>query len=317
VNLPQGWLMGSARFLILILILISSPGSGVKAIQQKPTPYIEDIDAGTALTEIASLPKQINEASGLEITSGKHLWTHNDGGLPVLYCLDTTGQLVRTLQLNHPNSGWEDLAQDKNGTLYVGAFGNNKNDKQTLKIYMLPKPDSIRDIVFTAQTITFSYKDQKDFPPAPSKRNFDMDAFIAMNDSLYLFSKNRTTPFTGYSKIYTLPQQPGSYIAVCNDSIYLGKGPMIDNWVTAADISPDGKILVLLSHQYLWLIKNFKENRFSTGKIFRVKLNHFSHKAGVSFLTNTKLCIVDELEMGLIGGKLYTLNLEQVLKNLQ
>jgi hypothetical protein len=140
-----------------------------------------------------------------------------------------------------------------------------------------------------------------------------MDAFAASGDNLYLFTKNRTSPFTGYTKIYTLPVEPGKYTATLTDSIYLGKGPMIDYWVTGADISPDGKTLALLSHEYIWIIRGFSGNKFSTGKIYQLKLNHFSHKAGVCFTTNDTLYIVDELEMEVLGGKLYHLSLKGLL----
>jgi hypothetical protein len=267
------------------------------------------------LQEISSLPKHIKEASGLVITSKGHFWTHNDGGVPILYCLDSTGNVIKTIQLNHPNSGWEDLTLDQHGNLYVGAFGNNKNDKRMLKIYRIPDPETITDKVVIAETISYTYEDQRAYPPPPSGRNFDMDAFVALNDSLYLFSKNRTNPFTGYTRIYRLAQTPGSQTAMLTDSLFLGKGPMMDYWVTGAALSADLKTLVLLSHRCIWLIRNFPGTKFSQGDVLRVDLNHFSHKAGVAFDGNSRLYIVDELEMGVLGGKMYSLDLSGVLKN--
>lgn len=91
--------------------------------------------------EIASLPPQAKEASGLEITNSKSLWTHNDGGVPALFEFDTLGNLVKTLHLNHINAGWEDMTQDDAGNFYIGAFGNNKNNRKNLKIYKIANPD--------------------------------------------------------------------------------------------------------------------------------------------------------------------------------
>jgi hypothetical protein len=284
------------------------------ALQQKPGSS-GTISPVPALKEIASLPKHIREASGLAITASGHLWTHNDGGTPILFCLDTLGNVTRTIQLNHPNSGWEDLTLDKQGNMYVGGFGNNKNDKRTLKIYRIPNPESIAEKIVNAEIIKFTYEDQYEFPPPPQRRNFDVDAFIARNDSLFLFTKNRTSPFSGYSKVYRLSQDAGEQKAVLADSIFLGKGPMMDYWVTGAALSPDEKSLVLLSHRCIWIITGFKGNKFSTGKVTRLDLNHFSHKAGVAFESNSRLFIVDELEMQIIGGKLYTLDLGQVIEN--
>jgi len=276
------------------------------------TSEIAKVNIRSSLHEIAKLPKHIREASGLEITNDKKtLWTHNDGGLPMLYCIDTAGNVLKTIQLNHPNSGWEDLAVDKNGNLYVGAFGNNGNDKKELKIYKIPTPDSVTEKVVSAGIIKYKYADQHAYPPPPHARNFDMDAFIAMGDSLFLFSKNRTEPFTGYTRIYKLSQQPGEQIAIPTDSIFLGNGPMMDHWVTAADVSPDGKVLALLSHACMWLITDFHPGKFSTGKVRRLDFGHLSHKAGVVFKTSTRLYIVDELEFGILGGKLYSVDLSE------
>lgn len=272
----------------------------------------ETIVAGeTLLKEIASLPKHIREASGLEMTPSGNLWTHNDGGLPVLYCVDTTGSVTRAVQLNHPNSGWEDLAMDREGNMYIGAFGNNKNDKQNLKIYKIHNPDSLNGVV-NAEIIRYRYRDQNAYPPIPPQRNFDMDAFVAFDDSLFLFSKNRTEPFTGYTRIYGLSQEPGDQVAAPVDSIYLGDGPMMDFWITGADLSPDAKTLALLSHRYVWIITEFNDHKFSSGRIVRINLSHFSHKAGICFASESKIYIVDELEMGVIGGKLYSLDVREL-----
>jgi hypothetical protein len=305
--------MGSSRLSICLLLFI---GTCINAFcfQQAPS-KLQSVNAGDQLKEIGKVPKQIKEASGLEITNGKNFWTHNDGGVPMLFCLDSVGNLKRTLQLNHPNSGWEDLTLDSDGTLYVGAFGNNNNDKKSLKIYIVPNPDNISEKVYNAGTIEYTYEDQHSYPAPASMKNFDVDAFTAMGDSLYLFTKNRTSPFTGYTKVYALPQKPGKYTAQLIDSIYVGNGNMMDSWVTAADLSPDGKTLALLSHQYIWIIKDFPGTQFSKGKVIRMDLNHLSHKAGLAFKDNSTVYIVDELEYNILGGKVYQLHLDKVLSN--
>jgi hypothetical protein len=269
------------------------------------------------LTEVATLPKTIKEASGLEYSKGKLLWTHNDDGIPALYCLDTLGNLVRAVQLNASNKGWEDLAQDRQGNFYVGGFGNNNNDKKELRIYKIPTPDSIKVPVTQPEIIRFKYSDQSAFPPAPAHKNFDVDAFFAWKEHLYLFTKDRSVPFTGYSKIYRLNQKDTQQTAVLVDSIFVGKGPMINNWITSADISPDEKTIALLFHDRIWFLRGFSDANFSRGKIYQLNLNHYSHKAGICYITNDQIRIVDELEFGLLGGKLYSLDLHPVLNEIQ
>ena len=212
-------------------------------------PGKESIDLGeNALKATGTLPKILKEASGLEISRSGLLWTHNDDRYSILYALDTLGNIRKAVHLNHPNIGWEDLTRDASGNIYIGAFGNNKNDRKNLSIYKIPDPENISKDIVNAQQIEYAYSDQRAFPPTKGKMNFDVDAFTSIGDSLYLFTKNRTEPFTGYTKVYRLPQEPGRHVAVLHDSIYLGNGPMMDYWITSADISPDGKRLVLLSH---------------------------------------------------------------------
>lgn len=267
-----------------------------------------------SLIKTAVLPAQINEASGLAVADQKNFWTHNDDGIPVLYCIDDTGKLIRTLYLNNLNKGWEDLARDKEGNLYVGALGNNKNDRKDLKILIIKNPESFTEKVYNAEVINFTYEDQRDFPPMPAKLNFDSDAMIVHNDSLFIFTKNRTLPFTGYSKVYRLPKIPGQPIATLVDSIYIGKGPMMDDWITGADISPDGTTLALLGHSRIWLITDFRGSRFSTGNVLRIELGNYSHKAGIAFTSANELFIVDEKEFGILGGDLYKLDISAFRK---
>ncbi|HRJ30928.1 MAG TPA: hypothetical protein PLV21_16535 [Cyclobacteriaceae bacterium] len=264
-----------------------------------------------SLSKTGVLPSQVNEASGLALADQQNFWTHNDDGIPVLYCIDRTGKLIRTLYLNNVNKGWEDLARDKEGNLFIGAFGNNKNDRKDLKILLVKNPESISEKIYTAEIINFTYEDQKEYPPTAGNRNFDADALIAFKDSLYIFTKNRTLPFTGFTKVYRLPKTPGHHIAELIDSVYIGKGPMMDDWITGADISQDGTTLALLGHSRIWLIRDFQNSRFSTGSVLRIELGNYSHKAGVTFTSFHELYIVDEKEFGILGGDLYKLDISQ------
>jgi hypothetical protein len=264
------------------------------------------------LRVVAPVPKSLKEASGLELTSSGLLWTHNDDRFAILYGLDTTGGVVKTIHLNHRNKGWEDLTLDSNGNLYIGAFGNNENNRQDLEILKIPPPDGMNDAIVNAEVIRFTYPDQRDFPPHDRNKNFDADAFVSIGDSLYIFTKNRTRPFTGYTKIYRLPSRPGAYEAVLHDSLFLGTDSMLD-WVTSADTSPDGRSLVLLSHNRIWHVTGFPHRRFSGGTIKRFNLNSFSHKAGICFDSDNTFYIIDELELGFLGGKIYTFGLPQAL----
>ncbi|GAB3834198.1 hypothetical protein [Hymenobacter jeollabukensis] len=189
--------------------------------------------------------QEVVESSGLALADADgNLWTHGDGGNTTwLYLVNPQGDLIRT----HPvrgasNVDWEDLAQDRQrGQLFIGDFGNNANKRRDLRVYRLSGPD-----LKQVDTIRFHYPDQKLFPPKKKARNFDCEAFFYHNDSLYLFTKNRGEG--NWVKEYHLPARPGNYVAHLADSI------RINTWITAADISPDGRRVALLGYGHVYLL---------------------------------------------------------------
>jgi hypothetical protein len=200
----------------------------------------------TKLTEI------VDECSGLALAADTNTWwTLNDGGgKNELYQINQRGKLLSTLVLSGTkNIDWEELAKDSLGYLYVGDVGNNWNLRRDLKIYRVSPGQS--PIV---EAITFRYVDQVNFPPVFKPRNFDCEAFFWYRDSLYLFSKNWNA---SAEKLYVIPAAPGDYVAQLKDTVTLnnqtGKRCNKEAMVTAADISPDGKLFALLTYGQVFL----------------------------------------------------------------
>jgi WD40 repeat protein len=253
------------------------------------------------------LPEVLAESSGLQFTHNQSLWTIIDEKKPILFKLSTTGEIQQSIHLNNLNIDWEDIARDDAGNFYIGDFGNNHQNRKNLKIYKIPSPDSIKEMIITADIIQFSYPDQTAFPPKPEKKVFDAEAFISFGDFLYIFSKNHSQPYTGYTKLYRLPNTPGTYVAELLDSIRLDPGHMYQTWITSADISPDKKMIALLTHDKVWIFSCFKQDQFFKGKVTTIQLNHFSQKEGIAFKDNNTLFISDERTQNLFGGSLYQL----------
>src|SRR5204863_1307071 len=67
-----------------------------------------------------------------------------------------------------------------------------------------------------ADTIRFIYALQTDFTAATNNNDWDCEAMIAVDDSLYLFSKNWVT---NTSYLYVLPAIPGDRIAERRDTL--------------------------------------------------------------------------------------------------
>lgn len=291
---------------ILSALLLFLTGSIHKAYSQYQK---EIIVSESDFKTIGKTPAILKEASGLYIDETRGLWSHNDDRFPILYRFDTLGKVINTIHLNHSNIGWEAITADTNGNVYIGGFGNNKNDRKDLAILKIKPLNTITERVTQGELIRFSYSDQTSFPPSANKKNYDSDALIFFQDALYIFSKNRTNPYTGYTRIYRLPQEPGTHVAELVDSIYTGKGNMMENWVTDAAVNPDKNMLALLGHDKIWLITNFEDATFSKGKITLINLPHFTHKAGLAFMDNTTLYVVDEKEFDILGGNIYKINL--------
>ncbi len=262
-----------------------------------------------SIVEKATLPAVLIQSSGIEVVNKNYIWSHNDSsGNPELYSFDSTGTLLRTLKiLNATNIDWEDMAKDTSGNFFIGDFGNNNNTRQDLKIYIIPDPATILVDSVIPQVINYTYSDQFAFPPPDSLKNFDAEAMIAFQDSLYIFSKDWSNPYSGYTKLYKLPSAPGTYMAELIDSFYTGPGPTIPYSITSADISPDNSKLMLLGYNKCWLFTNFTGNDFFSGtsQLFNLPL---SQKEAIGFITNDDLYVTDELVSG-FGKKLYYLKI--------
>lgn len=256
---------------------------------------------------IHSLPSALTESSGVTAQNANSVWSHNDAtNNNELYQFDTLGNLLRTLVItNAVNTDWEEVCRDDNGDFYIGDFGNNLNDRTDLKILMVPNPSIIIGDSVAAQVINFSYPDQFAFPPHDSLKNFDMEAMFWFNDSLYLFSKNRTVPYNGYTKMYKLPALPGNYVAQLTDSFFTGNGNLINNSITSATISTSGDKMLLISNTKGWLFNGFTGNDFFSGNVFAFTFGGItSQKEGSTFINSNEVYFTDEKVFS-TGGNLY------------
>lgn len=157
------------------------------------------------------LPVEVSETSGLLFLNGKII-THNDSGDSAkLYELDSlTGNLLRTVNIsNATNIDWEDITADETH-IYIGDFGNNNGNRTDLKIIRITKADYLNNNTVTADFITFSYEDQTDFSIRPNQHNFDAEALVVINNSLFIFTKNWADFKTN---LYKIPKTIGNYTA--------------------------------------------------------------------------------------------------------
>lgn len=222
------------------------------------------------LSPIVDLHDDIKESSGLIYLNHKII-THNDsGGEAALYEIDSIlGTVSRKVILqNAQNKDWEDLCYDDT-YIYIADIGNNNGTRTDLRIYRIAIADYINTSTDTlsADTIQFSYSDQSSFTSSQYTTNFDAEAIVSWNDSLYIFTKNWGNM---RCNIYAVPKTPGSYSISKMDS-FDSQG-----MITGASYdSSNGTILLCgygILNPFAVKLDNFHSNVFSNGTIIRSKL---------------------------------------------
>ncbi len=241
------------------------------------------------------MPSNLAENSGLLVSPQGRLWWHNDSGDSAkLYEIDTFGVVQRTVLVNGVQAvDWEDITQDPQGRVYVGDFGNNNNSRQNLAIYRLPSLDSLAGNSTTAETIRFYYPEQTAYPPANAELKYDAEALIYYQDSLYIFTKDRTNPYLGYTWLYRVPADTGYHAAELIDSFNTQQTNFVFS-VTGAAISPNGQQIALLGATRVWLLTNFTGARFFDGTVQVLPLSGISQREAIDFVGNNQLYIGNE-----------------------
>lgn len=260
----------------------------------------------SVLKTLYSLPKKLKEVSGITyFPETNMLWTLEDSGnANTIYGLNAQGEITKRVTItNATNIDWEDITKDKAGNLYIGDFGNNDNIRKDLCIYKIDKSELGNENADSSYKVSFSYPEQKTFPPKKTEMFYDVEGFFEFKNNFYLFTKNRSKNFDGTASIYKIPNAAGTQKATL-----IGKFKTCSNYnhcaITSVTISPDAKKVVVLSHDKVILFQGFPGDNFHKGTQTEISLDHFSQKEAVVFKDNKTLLIADE-KTKKIGGKVY------------
>jgi hypothetical protein len=256
------------------------------------------------------LPSEIKETSGLFFWNDL-LWTHNDDKDNFIYAIDTlSGKITNKIQLKSlTNFDWEEIKQDKK-YLYIGDIGNNYGNRRDLKIYRIKK-ENLFEGKFVYDTISFQYELQKEFKKnKPNSTDFDCEAFVILNDSIYLFTKEWTRVKTS---VYVLPNQPGKHIAKFKTILD------VKGLITGATFIENKNKIILCGYSktllpFLFLIYDFKETNFNQASRRKIEINLPFHQIeGLEFV-NDKLFLTNEkFSKSIIEttNKLFTLSINE------
>ncbi len=229
-----------------------------------------------SLSRVSGLPEVLIENSGMT-EYGNLLWNINDGGgEAALYGFNPKDTLLqqKIIIREAVNTDWEDITQD-DSHMYIGDFGNNLGDRRDLRIYILNKSDVLpsSDSITVAGMISFSFGDQTDFTTAANYTTpWDCEAFVAMDDSLVLFTKDWQSDHT---RVYTLPATAGNYTA------RFRKEYDISGLVTAAAWSKSNRELLLLGYlnytytPFISVVPDFGLTNFSFADTRKIEFDYF------------------------------------------
>lgn len=263
--------------------------------------YAQVSDPETLVNE---LPDAIEETSGLIFVNGK-LWTHNDsGGEPKLYCIDTiSGEIIAEKTIaGVTNNDWEDVAKD-NTYVYIGNVGAMASNRQILRIKIADLENPNLSVV-EPRIINFTYGNP-DFPESnysATNTRFDCEAFIAKDDTIFLFSKNWIDHKTF---LYAIPNKANYFHTITPiDTLqldYLVCGADYDyrtNTVALVGYTYDVSGTIPESRPYITLLKDFEGNNFFSGSAdsyeFSALTIRYNQTEGITFRDSSRLWVTNE-----------------------
>jgi hypothetical protein len=229
------------------------------------------VGAGDAFEPIAVLDHEpLDEVSGITRSSYPGIfWVHNDSGdKPRIFAVTLDGQPVIPSHLeqryatkvwpglkvlNASNVDWEDITID-DGTLYIADTGNNGNARRDLGVYVLAEPNP--HAVDRARSVRFlpvRYPDQHSYPAR--EWQFDCEALFVADGELHFLTKHRLAgQIVGLipgTKLYRLDNP-----SALEDNVLTLVGERPDMMMpTAAEISPDGQRLAVLTYMAVWVFE--------------------------------------------------------------
>ncbi len=205
---------------------------------------------------------ELEEMSGLAPSQNHKdvLWVINDGGNgEKLIAMRTDASRIATFTLKGvKNIDWEDLASfklDGKNYILISDTGDNGGIRKSLQIYVFEEPKVLSD----GQTLEPAWS--FDFVWPDGARDCEAVAVDVAKSEILLISKKRVPP-----ELFSLPLKPvaKNVIAVKigelpgitqPDTTELEKNPVYGRYrsqVTAADLSPNGRVLVVLNYHSVY-----------------------------------------------------------------
>lgn len=239
--------------------------------------------------------KLIPECSGLvqSLRYNGVFWTLNDSGNePLIMPVIASGKIapgwsgpVRIEGVR--NNDWEDIALDSKGNLIIADTGNNWGRRKQLMLHFVKEPKPGTTSARPWRTLRVHYEDQKEASP-----DYDCEAVFEAGGKIFFLTKRRSDTRTMLYRLDGRSVKSSNPLRLV-DSFDIG------GMVTAADTSPDGRHVAVLTYSAIWLF----EYDAKSGSIFRkgaLRLPIFAWQAeAIAFDGNDALVVGNE------EGRLY------------
>lgn len=237
------------------------------------------------------LPIELKEASGLYRASADSLWWHNDSGDgPNIFLTNASGELLDK-RIVEPGQAidWEDISADNEGHIYIGDFGDNRENRNDLKIYRYHLETRQVD------SISFDY---------PDGEHYNVEAFFWYQDSLHLFTKSQVSRAWLPTYHFVMPASMGQHTAELRDSFLIKK-----RVVTAAAVDPQSGRMVLLAYYYtkrlgfipysaanIYCFSDFDNGDFLKGKMRSRRISGIlaTQYEAIDFITPDRIWVASE-----------------------
>lgn len=274
--------------IISAICLVLSLTSGCHLLSSQPGERSGRVDRNHSIPKSAEVSKAygtpvslgdledraVDESSGI-VASRRYpglFWTHNDSGDGAfIYAFDRKGGKRGTFRVTGAKAfDWEDIAagpgaEPGQSYLYIGDIGDNDRERREIIVYRVAEP---------AVTETDAYTDrsapQKTEPPVAihlrypdGRHDAESLAVHPVTGDLYLITKTRNT--TAAAGVYKLAA-PFSVnkINTLEKVGELRTSSLTPGMITGADISPDGRKLILCDYfnAYEMHLPETKDARF-------------------------------------------------------
>ena len=192
------------------------------------------------------------EVSGCAATR-RGVWVHNDSGNPPeLFLLNpSNGRVRRRVPLaGATNIDWEDIAFEK-GQLLVGDIGDNNATRADVVLYRVPESAPSGPAV----GLRVTYPDGA----------HNAEALVLQGGDAFVITKADD----GHAAVYVLRGAAtlvaGSYRFERIGGVDITtEGLLFPNRITGADVSPDGRRVVLRTYQFLYLLERGRQQPFDS-----------------------------------------------------